>query len=103
VIKLLLDQIDIIADLAANCGATPLSQASEYGHVAVVRLLLDQDDVDPSSRNDHGCSVLSIAAFHRQKEVVSCSSNEKRLLPTLGRTIFRPHYFWLLTKCTAVQ
>jgi ankyrin repeat protein len=48
--------------LRDSWGRTPLSWAGEKGHVAIVKLLLAQDDVNVNSKDIRGCTPLSFAA-----------------------------------------
>jgi hypothetical protein len=51
-------------------GRTPLSYAAEYGHEAVVRLLVERDDVEADSKDEDGQTPLSYAAAHGHEAVV---------------------------------
>ena len=51
-------------------GQTPLSWAAAQGHTAVVKLLLDRDDVVADSRNKNGWTPLSLAAAEGHTAVV---------------------------------
>lgn len=50
--------------------ATPLALAVEYGHEAVVRLLLETGEADVTLRDDHNYTPLSTAAMTGQEAIV---------------------------------
>jgi ankyrin repeat protein len=50
-------------------GQTPLSYAEEYGHEAVVKLLLEKG-AELESKSDYGQTPLSYAAQYRHEVVV---------------------------------
>ncbi|EGN97177.1 hypothetical protein SERLA73DRAFT_10382, partial [Serpula lacrymans var. lacrymans S7.3] len=49
---------------------TPLSQAAFQGHVEIVKLLLERDDVDADSKNNGGWVPLLRAAYRGHVEIV---------------------------------
>lgn len=49
---------------------TPLSQAAESGHEAVVKLLVERDDVEVGSKDEFGQTPLSWAAEEGHETVV---------------------------------
>jgi ankyrin repeat protein len=51
-------------------GQTPLSLAAEYGHEAVVKLLVEQEDVEADSKDANGRTPLSWAPGYRHEAVV---------------------------------
>ena len=51
-------------------GRTPLSWAAQWGHEAVVKLLLAKDGVDPDSKDSDGQTPLSWAAENGHEAVV---------------------------------
>jgi hypothetical protein len=58
------------ADSKDNEGRTPLSCAAAGGHEAVVKLLVERDDVDADSKDEHGRTPLSCAAAGGHEAVV---------------------------------
>jgi ankyrin repeat protein len=61
---------NITADSKDKDGRTPLSLVAERGHEAVVRLLVNQYDVEPDSKNEGGQTPLSLAAIYSHDIVV---------------------------------
>ena len=59
-----------LPDLKDSNGCTPLSWAVEYGHEAVVKLLVERDDVEVNSENDDGDTLLSQAAENGNETMV---------------------------------
>jgi ankyrin repeat protein len=49
---------------------TPLSWAAQQGHKAVVRLLVEREDVEVNTKDNWGLTPLSYAALHGQETVV---------------------------------
>jgi hypothetical protein len=66
---------NITADSKDKDGRTPLSLAAERGHEAVVRLLVDQYDVEPDSKDEGGQTPLSLAAMYGHDIVVKCGTS----------------------------
>ncbi|KAI9782990.1 MAG: hypothetical protein M1816_001650 [Peltula sp. TS41687] len=66
------EERDIIveADSRDGYGRTPLLWAAEGGHEAVVKLLVERDDVDADSRDNDGWTPLSWAARRGHEAVV---------------------------------
>ncbi|KZL82811.1 sex-determining protein fem-1, partial [Colletotrichum incanum] len=56
-------------------GQTPLGWAAEYGHEAVVKMLLHADGTDINSNDNAGRTPLSWAAMKGHVEVVSLLGN----------------------------
>ena len=54
---------NIRADLDDGYGLTPVSWAARYGHEAVVKLLVEWDDVEADSKVNGGRTPLSRVAF----------------------------------------
>jgi ankyrin repeat protein len=65
VVKLLL-----VKQYATRPGQTPLSWAAEYGHHALVHLLLETNDADPNSSDNDGRTPLSRAAENGHEAIV---------------------------------
>lgn len=63
-------QGNIGADPKDEYGRTPLSLVAEEGHEAVVRLLVERDDVEADSKDKYGRTPLSFAAEEGHKAVV---------------------------------
>ena len=59
-----------IADGKDREGVTPLSQAAQHGHTAVVEILLRQNDVEENSKDESGNTPLSMAAYYGHKAAV---------------------------------
>ena len=57
-------------DLEDESGRTPLSWAAEYGHEAVVRLLMKRDDVDMNAPDDYRKTPLLMAAEKGHEAIV---------------------------------
>jgi ankyrin repeat protein len=57
------------SDQTNGSGDTPLQWAIRFGHTAVVKLLLERNDIDPNA-NDNGHTQLMIAVQKGYKEVV---------------------------------
>ncbi|KFY17788.1 hypothetical protein V492_00386 [Pseudogymnoascus sp. VKM F-4246] len=57
-------------DARASNGRTPLWIAAEHGREAVVRLLVEREDVEADSKDEHGRTPLWIAAERGHKAVV---------------------------------
>ena len=53
----------IEADLKDGYGRTPLSWAASEGHEAVVKLLVERDDVEADSKDNYGRTPLSLAVW----------------------------------------
>ncbi|KAK2795967.1 hypothetical protein FQN50_009649 [Emmonsiellopsis sp. PD_5] len=65
----------LLAKDSVDCNAnryrrSPLSLAAEYGHVAIVKLLLKQNNIDPNRRDDKGLTALSLAKREGHHAVV---------------------------------
>ena len=58
------------SDCRDSYGRTPLSQAAGRGHEAVVRLLVERDDVEIDSKDRWGRTPLWLATEQRHKAVV---------------------------------
>ncbi|KAI9843643.1 MAG: hypothetical protein M1837_006225 [Sclerophora amabilis] len=58
------------ADLLDSEGRTPLSWAAQWGHEAVVKLLVERDDVEAESKDKYGWRPLSHAARGGHEAVV---------------------------------
>ncbi|KFY41758.1 hypothetical protein V494_02806 [Pseudogymnoascus sp. VKM F-4513 (FW-928)] len=57
-------------DARDSLGKTPLSCASEIGHEAIVKLLVERDDVVADSRDSHNMTPLSWAAERGHEAIV---------------------------------
>jgi hypothetical protein len=69
----LMDLIDMsggYADLKNSYGTAPLSYAAANGHEAVVKLLVERDDVEADSKDKDGGTPLSFAAENGHEAVV---------------------------------
>jgi ankyrin repeat protein len=73
----------IYPDLRDEDGRTPLSQAAEHGHKAVVELLLKKEDVNPDSSDNDGRRPLWWAARAGREEIVKSLLATKRINPEL--------------------
>src|SRR5215469_5157351 len=77
-------------DLKDTWGQTPLSFAADKGHVAVVKLLLDYDEVNADSRKNDGQTPLFLAAAMGHDAVVKLLLDTGRVdlnsKDTYGRT-----------------
>jgi hypothetical protein len=58
------------SDLKDSFGRTPLSWAAQWGHEAVVKLLVERDDVEADSKDSDGQTPLSWAAASGHEAVV---------------------------------
>jgi len=70
IIQFLLEQ-DCSSELADVEGSTPLSTAAEYGHEAVVKLLLQSSNQTLDTPDQDGGTPLSWAAWNGHLDVVS--------------------------------
>ncbi len=70
------------ADSKDGYGQTPLSLAAKIGHEAVVRLLLERDDVEKDSKDGYGQTPLSFAARMAMRLCLGCCWNEMTLKRT---------------------
>ncbi|OCL07167.1 ankyrin [Glonium stellatum] len=68
-------KIAIPADLKDSSGRTPLSWAVEGGHEAVVKFLVERDDVDANSRDQKDYTPLMMAAGRGHKTIVKLSAD----------------------------
>ena len=74
-----------ISDISFDCNErdrydlTPLSWAAEMGHEAVVRLLIDQPDVENNSKGEGGETPLSKAARKGHEAVVRLLTNHSNV------------------------
>jgi ankyrin repeat protein len=62
---------NIGADSKDKCGRMPLSIAVAGGHEAVVRLLVERDDVEAHSKDKDGRTPLSLAAEEGREAIVT--------------------------------
>lgn len=81
VVKLLLAQEGIKADLAAFDGTTPLHLAAEKGYTGIVRLLLAREDVNPDSKDDVDTTPLKYACRGNHVEIVRLLLNTNKVDP----------------------
>ena len=51
-------------------GRSPLLYAAQNGHEAVVKILVEPDDIEVNIKDDHGRSPLSYAARNGHEAVV---------------------------------
>ena len=91
IVRLLLKQDAIEADIRDDLGATPLSEAATRGYEGIVRLLIDREDVDADSRDDKGYTPLSwaVSSGHTQliKTLVDREDIDANSSDNVGRTI----------------
>jgi hypothetical protein len=64
------DQVGTNIDAKDHTGRTPLSWAAGSGHEAVVKLLVERDDVEADSRDNNGQTPLSWAARRGREAIV---------------------------------
>jgi hypothetical protein len=70
IVKLLLNQPGVLADLEGRWKMTPLDYASRGGHTSIVKLLLARPDVDPNHRDSADWTPLARAAVRGHNTVV---------------------------------
>ncbi|MCJ1272183.1 hypothetical protein MMC22_012091 [Lobaria immixta] len=59
------------SDRKNEYGQTPLSYAAKYGHEAVVKLLMERDDVETDSKDNNGQTPLSWATWNGHEAVAN--------------------------------
>ncbi|KFZ16979.1 hypothetical protein V502_04810, partial [Pseudogymnoascus sp. VKM F-4520 (FW-2644)] len=70
VVKLLVEQDDVVTDSKDNDGWTPLLRAAARGHAAIVKLLVERDDVVADSKDNDGWTPLWWGAARGHEAVV---------------------------------
>ena len=54
-----------------NSGGTPLIYAAGFGHTDIVKLLLEQPNININIEDDHGISALTAAAMHGHVDIMT--------------------------------
>jgi len=68
-------------DLLDGSGRTPLTWAAESGHERIVKLLLDQKEVNPDSKDNYGRTPLWCAARGGHEEIVKLLLDRREVNP----------------------
>jgi ankyrin repeat protein len=75
---------DRVADVEACCsskwsGSWPLHLATRYGHIAIVKVLIEVRNTDINARNDYGWTALRIAREYEKADMVAYLISKGRI------------------------